>query len=613
MELLGYFRVLRRRWVLILALTILGGALGAGSTAFDKGPARSRVYYKATNTMVLDTTSQQGFQSAFSNLDQIAILTTTGDVPGLVAKKVGIAGDGTTLADHITTLTNGNTNTLEITAAEPTAGGAVAVADGFAKQLIASLNQRDSDRYNSQRELLSKRVDTLTATVEQLTGQLAASPTNKVIAAQLNTAQNELGSTLTDFGTLTATGAPASRLSILESAQPVPINQTEYDSRRNLGALGQNHLAANNGAANAPIVVSGTSISTLNGRGARGVLGALLGFLSGVGIALLAERLNRKIRTHQDAEAAFGVPVLAEVPRATRAQQSKHEIIAATAPLSRVAEAYRAVRSSLLFTRATMASSDASPRGLRGTELDPGQLFEPDQNEPFVVMITSAAPGEGKTTTTANLAAVFAEAGSSVLVVNCDFRRPSIHLYFGIPDEARRVHETSIPGVKVVTNVLSDPGANPSQVVAAQRQVVNAARGRFDVILLDTAPLLTANDAAEMVGSADLVLLVARAEETSFDAATRSAELLARLEAPLGGVVVADVKTVSNDYYYYYQRGRVDTPKNKKKNPGPLPSATNGNGSAPSGDLFTGDDGSDDGAPAEPAEPVVPTDGPQPS
>jgi len=186
------------------------------------------------------------------------------------------------------------------------------------------------------------------------------------------------------------------------------------------------------------------------------------------------------------------------------------------------------------------------------------KLFEPDHAEPLVIMVTSAAPSEGKSTTTANLAAVFAESGASVLVVNCDFRRPSIHKYFDVDDEPRRVHETKIDGVKIVTNVLSDPAANPSQVVAAQRQVVAAARGRFDVILLDTAPLLTANDAIEMVGSADLVVIVARSEETSFDNARRAAEVLQRLDAPLAGVVLTAVKGATNDYYYYYQPGRAE-------------------------------------------------------
>src|SRR5713101_8628267 len=122
MDLLGYFRVLRRRWVLILALTVVGGALGVGSTAFDSGTSgKTRSSYKATNTLVLDTTTQQsgGFQSTFANLDQIAILTTTGDVPGLVAKKLGSGEDGNKLAEHVITTVNGSTNTLAITAAEP--------------------------------------------------------------------------------------------------------------------------------------------------------------------------------------------------------------------------------------------------------------------------------------------------------------------------------------------------------------------------------------------------------------------------------------------------------------------------------------------------------------
>jgi Mrp family chromosome partitioning ATPase len=180
---------------------------------------------------------------------------------------------------------------------------------------------------------------------------------------------------------------------------------------------------------------------------------------------------------------------------------------------------------------------------------------------------------------------VFAEAGSSVLVVNCDFRRPSIHKFFGVDDEPRRVQETSIRGVKIVTNVLSDPAANPSQVVAAQRQVVAAARGRFDVILLDTAPLLTANDAIEMVSSADLVVLVARSEETGFESATRASELLNRLDAPLGGVILTAVKGGSNEYYYYYRPGRAEGARPPARGASPATSAraVNGNGSGAAG------------------------------
>ena len=148
------------------------------------------------------------------------------------------------LTDHIITTANGSTNTLEITAAEPTADEAVRVADTFADQLIAGLQKRDTDRYNAQRTYLSTRIDNLNNTVNGLKAQLAGDPTNQVIAAQLNAAANELGIAYSDFGNLTATGPPTSRLSVLEKAQAVPIKQPEYDSRLNLGALGQNHLNA---------------------------------------------------------------------------------------------------------------------------------------------------------------------------------------------------------------------------------------------------------------------------------------------------------------------------------------------------------------------------------
>jgi Mrp family chromosome partitioning ATPase len=110
--------------------------------------------------------------------------------------------------------------------------------------------------------------------------------------------------------------------------------------------------------------------------------------------------------------------------------------------------------------------------------------------------------------------------------------------------------------------------------VAAQRQVIAAARQRFDVIILDTAPVLTANDAIEVVGSADLVLLVARAEATTSDKAERTMEILTRLEAPLGGVVLVGSGSGTNDYYYYYyQRGRVQTSRRAgSKEPSPAPS-----------------------------------------
>ena len=580
MDLLSYFRVLRRRWLLIVVLTIVGGVIGAASTQLQKSDPKTRTYYKATNTLYFDPSSSNSsggsFQSAFQNLDQIAVLVTTGSVPDDAAKALSSDQSGRELAEHIVTTTNGSTNTIDITAAEPSSDDAVATADAFSKALIDNLTARDLERYNTAVTSASKRIDGLKSQSNTYLAALAANPNDPVAKAQYDSTANLLTQANVDFGNLTAQGAPVSRLSVLQSAESVPINAGEYNSRLNLGALGQNHLTANTGTENTDII-TGSDASTFKGPVSRGLLGALLGFLAGVGLALLLERLDHRIRSRDQAETAFGMPVLAEVPKLTKSQERDYVIVSYTDPLSRSAEAFRAVRSSLLFQRAAIVGADVPPVA---TDSGPEALFEPAVYDPFVVMVTSAAPRESKTTTTANLAAVFAEAGSSVLVINCDFRRPTLHRFFDLPDEPRRVHDTMIPGVKVVTNVLSDPSPNPAQVVAAQRHVVAAAHGRFDVILLDTAPLLSANDAVELVGSADLVVLTAKIEVTTMDDATRAVDLLGRLGAPLGGVVLAGTSDAPSEYYYYTTTGGGGRAKQPRREP---TGSANGNGAASNG------------------------------
>jgi Mrp family chromosome partitioning ATPase len=589
MDLLAVLRTLRRHWVLILALTVVGGLVGAASTELSKETKASKTFYKATTTLVVDLSGRSGqTQSAFQSLDQVAIFTTTGDVPDAVAKDLGSDESGGQLAEHITTTTNASTSTIAITAAEPTAEDAEQLANTFADQLVVVLDKKGQDAYSQARDQLQGRLDDITNQRNALLAQIAGNPANKdTLQAQYDALTNQYRITYDSYAQLAALGPPTTRFSTLQKAQAVPIDQAEYISRLNLGATSRNNLTADSGSSSGDEVAPSSASSPVNTPISRGLLGAFLGLLVGVGLAFVVERLDRRIRTRAEAEAAFSLPVLAEVPQVKKSQQKNCEIVSDAAPLSRLAEAYRAVRSSLLFTRAAIAGESASPTTNGGGAQLGGTLFEPEHDEPLVVMVTSASPNEGKTTTSANLAAVFAEAGSSVLVVNCDFRRPSIHRYFGVEDEPRRVQETSVAGVKIVTNVLTDPTSNPAQVVAAQRQVVAAARGRFDVILLDTAPLLTANDAVELVASADMLLLVARMGVTKTDAAERSIELLNRLDVAIAGVVLIGASSATNDYYYYYQPGRVPASANAGKRATKPVANGNGNGRAAAPEMFT--------------------------
>jgi Mrp family chromosome partitioning ATPase/capsular polysaccharide biosynthesis protein len=584
MDLLSYFRVLRRRWLVILICVMVGAGLGVASTLFDSKAAKSRSYYKATNTQIYDSSSSSPVPSVVNNIDQIAVLVTTGSVPDAVAKALGIDEMGRQLAERVVTTTNSVTTTIDITATDASPKRAVSMAEEFAEQIGKSLVARDSERYKETRSDLEKQLADLKTEANGFLGQLSQQPhipDYDTVQRQYDATQNQYYEVYGQLQALTTAGPPTSRLSTLESAQAIPITQDEYRARLNLGALSQNHLRADgsgNAAATNPLVVP-ASPSLFESKTSRGILGALIGLLAGIGLALVADRLDRRIRTRGEAEVAFGLPVLAEIPNFGRAQSKARELLAFTSPQSRVADAFRAVRTSLLFQQPGATGLDRTEPKL-GALID--GMYEPEPVGSLVVMVTSASPREGKTTTSANLAVVFAEAGDDVLIINCDFRRPMIHEHFGVEDIPRSVQSTSIPNVKIVTNVLPDPSANPAQIVAAQRQAVAAARERFQVIILDTAPMLAANDAIEAAGVADLILLVARANITTTDRAQRSMEILTRLEAPLGGVALVATDHVMNDYYYYYQRGRLGAGRGKKRPYGASNGRGNGTSSPPS-------------------------------
>ena len=260
------------------------------------------------------------------------------------------------------------------------------------------------------------------------------------------------------------------------------------------------------------------------------MLGALLGFLAGIGIAIAIERLDRRIRTRADAEEAYGLPVLAEVPELSSSQQRTHEIVCAHP----AALGYRGGVPHRAFV-AAVPVVDPWRRGAAARCRARVRCSPTATTEPLVVMVTSALPNVGKSTSSANLGVVFAEAGSRTLVLNCDFRRPKLHEFFGIPNEARRVHATPLPNLKVVTSVLDENDPNPARVVAMQRQLINTARGKFDVIILDTAPVLSANDALEVMPDVDLVVVVARAEISRTPAAHRAMDMLNRRRCPARG------------------------------------------------------------------------------
>ena len=181
------------------------------------------------------------------------------------------------------------------------------------------------------------------------------------------------------------------------------------------------------------------------------------------------------------------------------------------------------------------------------------------------LLITSTDPGEGKSTTLANLAVTMAQAGNRVLVVDCDLRRPSIHRLFGLGNtaglttmmleahakEKPPLQATGVPGLTVLTSGPLPP--NPSELLGSRRMsdVLTQLRGEADIVLVDTPPIIAVADAAILASKVDGVLLVVQANKTRRELARKAKTALEKANANLLGVVLNNVKMDANIYRYY--------------------------------------------------------------
>ena len=179
--------------------------------------------------------------------------------------------------------------------------------------------------------------------------------------------------------------------------------------------------------------------------------------------------------------------------------------------------------------------------------------------------MTSPGPGEGKTTTVANLAVVFGLAGHRVCVIDTDLRRPTIHRVFGLengegltnlllarePDIERSIQRSVYTNVSVVTAGPLPP--NPSELLGSARmqELLDRIRGRFDIVILDSPPTLVVTDASVLTTLVDGLVVVARAGKTRRGALRATVEELAQSGRPIAGVILNRVRSREAGYYPY--------------------------------------------------------------
>ena len=281
----------------------------------------------------------------------------------------------------------------------------------------------------------------------------------------------------------------------------------------------------------------------------------MLGIISGVGLAFLVENMDNTVRTPEQAHALSGLPSLGMIPLGSKsgnygptgkrlaltASKEVVETVTQVRPQSQMAESYRALRTSLLLSN----------------------LGAP----PKVIMVTSARPQEGKTTTSINTAIVLAQKGVRVLLVDADLRRPSVHKTLGMGPRSGLSNlltgsatlQQTIATSPILPNLFilpaGTPPPNPAELLASSnmRDLIAELRQQFDHIVIDTPPTLSVTDAVVLSPRADATILVIRSGHTTKQALCRSRDILMQVNAHVAGVLLNAVDLTSPDYYYYYE------------------------------------------------------------
>jgi len=219
--------------------------------------------------------------------------------------------------------------------------------------------------------------------------------------------------------------------------------------------------------------------------------------------------------------------------------QARH-LISVTNPKSPISEAYRTLRTNISFS--------AVDEDLR------------------VIMVTSAGPGEGKSTTVANLAATYAQSDKRTVLIELDLRKPTVHKTFKLSNRLGISHvltkqasldeviqDTNIPYLSAITAGMIPP--NPSELVGSKAlgSILDQLKEQFDQIIIDTPPVLALTDAQLISTHCDGVVLVAEAGKVKRSALLDAKERLQIVKAKIVGVVLNNAKRkIKDDYYYYY-------------------------------------------------------------
>jgi capsular exopolysaccharide synthesis family protein len=270
--------------------------------------------------------------------------------------------------------------------------------------------------------------------------------------------------------------------------------------------------------------------------------GVTMGLLLGVVFAFILEYLDSTVKTAEDIEMYVKLPFLGYVPSARREAKTEQDIdlIAHKSPRSRITEAYRSVRTSIIFS-------------------------SPEDKPLKTILITSTSPQEGKTTVSINLSIVFAHSNEKTLLVEGDLRKPRIARSFGIDNTIgvssyltgnkeleEVIRSTFIPNLFIIPSGPKPP--NPSELLISTKtsQFLEQLQKKFDRIFIDSPPTFSVADSVILANKVDGVIDIIRSGFLNIDIILRGRQRLSEAKARILGVILNNVDVKREDSYYYY-------------------------------------------------------------